>query len=164
MMYGNTTARAAVILALSEPLSYFNVAESMSDVQMAVTTDLIIEEYPYFKMDDLKLCFKNAMKGEYGRVYNRIDGQMVLLWLKQYNIDRCTLADEISYNEHKQIASNSDEEISYQEYLAELSKRAKAGSVESQHALEVSNRINNQLRDKSLNQRKEDLEKFYNSR
>ena len=56
----------------------------MSATQVATTVDLIIEEYPYMKTDDFKLCFKNAMKMKYGENYNRIDGSIIMGWLREY--------------------------------------------------------------------------------
>ena len=55
---GETKSRAAVVFLLADALEFFNATETMSDVQVAITVDLIMEEYPYFKMDDLNLCFK----------------------------------------------------------------------------------------------------------
>ena len=65
----------------------------MSATQVATTVDLIIEEYPYMKTDDFKLCFKNAMKMKYGENYNRIDGSIIMGWLREYNKERCAVAD-----------------------------------------------------------------------
>lgn len=104
---GETKARAAVVYLLADALEFFNAAETMSDVQVAMTVDLIIEEYAYMKLDDIKLCFKNAMKMKYGKIYNRIDGQVIMSWFKEYNKERCSTADNQSYNEHK--AHNAEE-------------------------------------------------------
>lgn len=86
---GENHARAIVVILLSEVVSFFNASNTMNDSQVAMTTDLIIEEYPYFKIDDLKLAFRNAMKGRYGEIYNRLDGSVIMQWLKQYNHERC---------------------------------------------------------------------------
>lgn len=101
MEFGENHARAIVVILLSEVVDFFNASNTMNDSQVAITTDLIIEEYPYFKIDDLKLAFRNAMKGRYGEIYNRLDGSVIMGWLNQYNRERCAKADVISYNEHK---------------------------------------------------------------
>ncbi|KAA6340119.1 hypothetical protein EZS27_011997 [termite gut metagenome] len=67
--------------------------------QTADTAELIIDHYGYLKIDDFKLCFNKAKMGMYGTVY-RMDGQVILSWLKQYINDRINAAEEISYNEH----------------------------------------------------------------
>lgn len=117
----------------------------MSDGQIAMTADLILEEYPYFKTDDLKLCFRNAMKMKYGEIYNRIDGQVIMSWLKAYNRERCEAADNQSYNEYKALMSDevkrSADGLFYEEYHAELELRADSGDKEAIKALEISNSI-----------------------
>jgi hypothetical protein len=146
---GIESARAAIVFLVADLIEFFNTGETMSDVQIATTIDLIIEEYPYFKMDDLKLCFKNAMKQKYGRVYNRLDGAMIMGWLQQYNKDRCMVADNISYNEHKSCLAEEkrcNDGIFYEDYKAELQRRADSGDKEAIKALEMSNNIASFLR------------------
>ena len=137
-IHGETVARATVSYLLSEALEFFNVKETMSDVQVAITVDLILEEYPYMQTDDLKLCFKNAMKLKYGQIYNRIDGQIVMSWLRAYDIERAEKADIDSYNKHKEIISKEENGLYYDEYLAELEIRAAQGAEEAIKALEFS--------------------------
>lgn len=120
----------------------------MTDIQAAMTVDLIIEEYPYMKLDDLKLCFKNAMKMKYGNIYNRIDGQVIMSWFRAYNKERCAVADTQSWNNHK---ANLSEEtsytngLSYEEYRNELKRRVEEGDEEAANALRISNEITSYL-------------------
>ena len=117
----------------------------MSDVQVAMTVDLILEEYPYMQTDDLKLCFKNAMKLKYGQIYNRIDGQIIMSWLKAYDVERAEKADIDSYNKHKEIISKEENGLYYDEYLAELEKRAGQGDEEAIKSLELSSMVKKML-------------------
>ncbi len=120
----------------------------MSATQVATTVDLIIEEYPYMKTDDFKLCFKNAMKMKYGENYNRIDGSIIMGWLREYNKERCAIADNQSWNNHK---ANLSEEtsyttgLSYEEYRNELERRVEEGDEEAVNALRISNEITSYL-------------------
>ena len=93
---GEIKARAAVVYLIADALEFFNASETMSDTQVVTTVDLIIEEYPYMKTDDIKLCFKNAMKMKYGKLYNRIDGSIIMSWFHEYNKERCAVADNQS--------------------------------------------------------------------
>lgn len=116
----------------------------MTATQVAMTVDLIIEEYPYMKTDDFKLCFKNAMKMKYGENYNRIDGSIIMGWLREYNKERCALADNQSWNNHK--ANLSEERkptdgIFYNEYRRELEDKAAEGDEDAAKALNLSNEI-----------------------
>lgn len=100
------------------------------------------------KTDDFKLCFKNAMKMKYGENYNRIDGSIIMGWLREYNKERCAVADNQSWNNHK---ANLSEEtsyangLSYQEYRNELERRVEEGDEEAVNALRISNEITSYL-------------------
>lgn len=134
---------------LAEALEFFNVRETMNDRQVALTVDLILEEYPYLKTDDLKLCLRRAMKLCYGELYNRIDGQVILGWLRAYNRERCAEADRQSYNEHKaHLAEQArpTEGLFYQQYRDELERRARAGDAEARRRLELSDNLARRLR------------------
>lgn len=120
----------------------------MSAMQVITTVDLIIEEYPYMKTDDFKLCFKNAMKMKYGENYNRIDGSIIMGWLREYNKERCATADNQSWNEHKaNISENGKPSIGlcYEEYRKELEEKAALGDKEALEALELSNSISTSI-------------------
>lgn len=162
---GETKSRAAVVLLLADALEFFNATETMSDIQVAMTVDLIMEEYPYFKMDDLKLCFKNAMKMKYGRIYNRIDGQVIMSWLREYNKERCAAADTQSWNEHKSHIADELKPMSsmfYEEYRTELEKRAASGDESAINALRISNSLMDELSKRKFEKQKMQLEEFYN--
>ena len=162
---GETKARAAVVYLLADALEFFNATETMSDTQAATTVDLIIEEYPYMKLDDIKLCFKNAMKMKYGKIYNRIDGQVIMSWLKEYNKERCTIADNQSWNEHKANISDNSKMLAigfyYDEYRADLELRVAEGDKDAIKALELSNHMSASLLKRKFEKQKKDLDEYY---
>ena len=142
--FGEPQARAVLVILIADALEFFNVSNTMSATQVATTVDLIIEEYPYMKTDDFKLCFKNAMKMKYGNIYNRIDGQVIMSWLREYNKERCAVADNQSWNFHKENLSeevNYTSGLSYEEYRNELKLRVEQGDEEAAKALSLSNEI-----------------------
>lgn len=163
---GVLVARAAVAYVIAETLDFFNVSETMNDSQVAFTTDLILEEYPYFKLDDLKLCFRNAMKLKYGNVYNRIDGQIIFRWLKQYNIDRCNLAERDSFNNHKRLLEESQksEGLFFDNYRKQLEERVRDGDKSATEALKSSNWIGEELKRRRINKQKAENEEFWRKR
>lgn len=137
----------------------------MSDTQVTMTVDLIIEEYPYMKPDDFKLCFKNAMKMKYGKLYNRIDGQIIMNWLREYNKERCAIADNQSWNEYKANVSD-DGKVStvgfyYDEYRANLESRAATGDKDAIRSLELSNGISASILERKFAKQKEYLDEYY---
>lgn len=147
--FGQTGVRAAVAYLISEALEFFNASNTMSDTQVALTVDLIIEEYPYFKTDDVKLALRNAMKMKYGQIYNRIDGQVIMGWMQDYNRERCTVADMVSYNDHKRILHENStplrEGVYYDQYVADLKKKASEGDKEAKKLLELSEEVTRKM-------------------
>jgi len=120
---GEMGIRALIVYAITDLISYFNIGKVMSAEQVAQTTDLIIEEYSQLKIDDFKLCFNRAKKGEYGQVYDRLDGQVIFGWLEKYAIERFRTADNISYYEHlenKQSFLNTSERLKKEAHEREL--------------------------------------------
>ena len=158
---GEMATRAVVVLLISEALDFFNTTQTMSDTQVAVTADLIIEEYPYFQTDDLKLAFRNAMKGHYGDVYNRIDGSVILGWLKRYNKERCARADVISFNEHsRHLLEQKEEGCFYDDYRRMIEEKASTGDKEALAALRRSDETLNFIKRKQLEKQKRQLDEF----
>jgi len=97
--FGENKLRAFLAKIIIDVVTFFNVGKTMNDIQAAQTADLIIDEYYFFKPDDFKLCFTRAKKGLYGKVYDRIDGQIIFDWLNSYCKDRLNEAENMSINE-----------------------------------------------------------------
>ena len=158
---GEATARAVLVLLVNDMLDFFNAGNDMNDTQVALTVDFILEEYPYMQADDIALCFRNAMKGKYGKLYNRIDGQIIMGWLREYNRERCTVASEQSYNEHKAYLSEESKPtqgIFYAEYRARLERRANGGDQEAKRLLDLSDGLIEELEKRKHFKEKDDLE------
>ena len=85
------------------------------------------------------------MKLKYGQIYNRIDGQIIMSWLKSYDVERAEKADIDSYNKHKEIISKEENGLYYDEYLAELKRKAAQGDEEAIRALEMSGMVKKML-------------------
>ena len=158
---GEAKARSVLVLIVNDMLDFFNAAGDMNDTQVAMTVDFILEEYPYMQADDITLCFRNAMKGKYGKLYNRIDGQIIMGWLREYNRERCTVASEQSYNEHKAYLSEESKPtqgIFYAEYRARLERRARVGDQEAKRLLDLSDGLIAELEKRKHFKEKDDLE------
>lgn len=97
--FGEQHLRAFMVHVLNDVVDFFNIGKTMGAVQIASTADLIIEEFYFLKPDDFKLCFNRAKKGSYGKVYDRIDGQVIFEWLNAYTNDRMTTASDTSIQE-----------------------------------------------------------------
>ena len=85
---GELYVKALLTEAIIDLSEFFNVQNNFSERQVVSTVNIIREKYYYFKPDDFKLCFKEAMKGTYGKVYNRLDGSLIMEWLESYETER----------------------------------------------------------------------------
>lgn len=83
-------------------LSFYSTNGTMDALQVADTINLIIDAYPHYTMHDFKLFFKFAKLGYFGEVYGRMDGSVILSWLRKYDIQRDTAAMDASIKEQEQ--------------------------------------------------------------
>jgi hypothetical protein len=113
---GEESAKAVMVLILSDLVDFFNVGNSMNASQVMNTAELVLDAYGYLKIDDFKLCFDQAKRGAYGPVY-RMDGNVILSWIRQYANDRMNAADEASYAQHVSAAGDEKRAYSFQELL-----------------------------------------------
>lgn len=110
--FGEAYMRAFMVKMLNDLIDFFNIGKTMGAVQVAQTADMVIEEYYYFKPDDFKLCFTRAKKGVYGKVYDRIDGQVIFDWLNIYKSERMSVAEELSFQEAEKYKNDQSERTS----------------------------------------------------
>lgn len=103
------------------------------------------------------------MKGKYGEIYNRLDGSVIMGWLKQYNRERCAKADIISYNEHKN-RQKEESGLFYDDYRNQLKLLASNGDKDAQEALRRSDEVLAFMKVKKLEKQKKQLEMYDNER
>lgn len=161
---GENVARAALVILVTDLLSFFNVENTMSVEQVATTINLLMDEYYFLKLDDFKMCFKRVMLGKYGKVYNRIDGQMILEWVHTYLKERTEVADDLSYNAHKASKNESlAQGLFYGEYRQQLEEQAAAGDEEAKKRLSMSDNVGKMFmewRNDSLQEKLEGYERW----
>lgn len=118
---GEQKLQAIMVKWLNSFISFYSTNGTMDAYQVADTINLIIDAYPYYTMYDFKLFFKLAKLGYYGEVYGRIDGSVILSWLRKYDIQRDTEAMELSIKEqeqYKELMNRPQQQgMFYQEYL-----------------------------------------------
>lgn len=120
---GETKARALMVLILSDLVNFFNVGKRMNDVQIAQTADLILDNFYYFNIEDFKLCFNSAKSGYFGKVYDRIDGMVIMDWLKQYENERAENCFNTNYNQHLSQKANEKNAPDFMEVVTNRNKQ-----------------------------------------
>ena len=92
---GEQIAIGVLVSLMDECQQYFNLQQPMKPQQLMLTAELIIEKYYYLRVEELRICFRMAMMGEFGTVYNRIDGQIFFEWILKFLPTRQNVTDQM---------------------------------------------------------------------
>jgi hypothetical protein len=104
---GTNEVRAIMNILLTDLVLFFNVGKMMDAGQIAQTRELLLEDFVHLKPEDFKLCFNRAKKGHYGPLYDRIDGQLILDWLRKYDNERDAEIEIIRANQNRDLKNAS---------------------------------------------------------
>lgn len=135
-------AQALISLAICEVCEFYNVKQSMNDVQIAMTADVILERFWYLKLEEIKKCFRDAVVTE--KVYERLDGSVFLGWLLKYDMERTDIAMQISENEAKAQIAESEQLLigdgtphgTYSDYKQRVLQRVEQEDAKAKEELE----------------------------
>lgn len=86
---------AILTILFNDVIDFFSVGKSMGQVQLVSTIQLVIEDFYYLNIEDFKLCFNNAKRGLYGKIYDRVDGNIIYGWISRYAEDRANVCESI---------------------------------------------------------------------
>jgi hypothetical protein len=129
-------ATIAVMVAMMDSCQqYFNLQQPMNAQQLALTAELMLEDYYYLRVDELQVCFRMAMKGEFGPVYNRIDGQVFFEWLKKFMGKRQSVSERI--NHEKQSNNNIYEMFQHPQIMDAMQQAADKLKIKEEPVREV---------------------------
>lgn len=72
----------------------------MTEIQIKMTAELLLTDIQArnMKPEDFKVMFDNGVKGNYGKSFDRFDGQVIFEWKNQY------FADRMEYCENQNIS------------------------------------------------------------
>lgn len=73
-----------ITLLIIDVVKFYHTTEKMSEAQIFETAFLVINTFPGLTLEDVALAVHKAKSGEYGTIYNRVDGQVILNWLHKY--------------------------------------------------------------------------------
>lgn len=101
--FGDKITKAFLWKELSNLVLFVNVGKSMDMEQIKMTADFIIQDFSNLNLSDFKLFFAKFRKGDFGQLYDRIDGQIIYLALKEYKTIRIESAENASILEASQF-------------------------------------------------------------
>jgi hypothetical protein len=130
---GLTKTRAMLVLALSAITKCLNVSRNMTDQQVAVAADLIIKEYWYYTIPEVKDCLQQALVNE--KLYERLDVNVVMQWFRDYDIRRDEKIIEFQSQEKKRHENEIKEPMkvgsSFDEYRQRVAAKAAQGDKQA---------------------------------
>ena len=95
----------------------------MKDSQIDQTAEMIIDEFPSMKIADILFLFKKAKNGEFGQIYEGLDGLKILTWFRQVWNERLDVAEFQSDNEHINTKIQFEKIIGSERTCGETTKR-----------------------------------------
>lgn len=138
--HGDMAVKLIIMHALKEVRDFFNVGKNLTNPQITITAELIMSQFWYFKIEDIKCCLRRAMLRE--KLFDRLDGNIILGWLKEYDNERTEEAMRISENEESRAVNEvkeSPDTVSYEDYLANLEQRAKSDKDAAELLAQIKN-------------------------
>jgi hypothetical protein len=109
-----------IVLIMLEFQNFYNVKSKLDEYQLYDIAYMIMEEYRHLNLLDIGILFKYAKLGKYGKVYDRIDGGMVLDWVSQYEKARCEIIISNRESEHSQTkveGTRTSESLPFSKFL-----------------------------------------------
>lgn len=82
--FGGQQVVMVFIAEVTRNLAGFNVKENMSKEQIELFCEDFLTEYRHESLADLKIMFKKARLGRYGRAYSYIDSSQIMEWFSKY--------------------------------------------------------------------------------
>lgn len=100
---------AILTIMFNDLIDFFSVGKTMGQSQLVSTIQLVIEDFYYLNIEDFKLCFNNAKRGVYGKIYDRVDGNIIYDWISRYAQERACFCESI---DDRYKTSDTSERIS----------------------------------------------------
>ena len=87
---------------------FFSVGKAMGETQIAETAKLIASEYYFLKVADLQVFANKFKSGYYGQIFDRIDGNVILVALSKYHEERIAVAEAANLEKHKALKEDTE--------------------------------------------------------
>ena len=97
--YGNAFIKAYIALWIVHLSDFLNLGKSLNDVQVKEISRLIANNFQGLSIAEIYLIINNIKMGYYGKLYDRLDGSMIMIWFNQYLDERCNSFEQLSIQE-----------------------------------------------------------------
>lgn len=123
---GHAAAVAILVNAFIHAAKLVNLDKNLTIEQIGEAANDTLDSYGYLKVEEVKFLLKRALRTQ--NVYGRLDYNVLMNWVEQYDAERTEQAIDISHNEEVEAqrrVSDNPEGKDFKTYLAELKERAK---------------------------------------
>lgn len=136
VVFFDNELKAVLIKFIEGMIRFFGFPPTeMSNEQIVMTVNGILEKYYYFRLEDICMCFKKARTdSKYKGFFKRLDGSVIMSWFAMYDKER----DEVIYTltaDHVAPSYNGDE-CSREEYEEILLAKIAGGDLYANESLQ----------------------------
>jgi hemerythrin-like domain-containing protein len=97
---GVETLAAHVISKINYYQEAVGIKNPMNEAQVLLCAKFMIDEHPHLPLKALDIFFDEAIKGNLGEHYNKMDIPTMLQWLKKFENNYFDMVEEQAYAEH----------------------------------------------------------------
>lgn len=97
---GVDTLAAHVVSKINYYQNAVGLNHPMNEAQVLLCAKFMIDKHPHLPLKALDIFFDEAVQGNLGQHYNRMDIPTMLQWLKKFENDYFDMVDEQAYAEH----------------------------------------------------------------
>ena len=98
--YGEENAKKYIISWIIFLDEFLDLKDKGTEFRMMQTASFILKDYYNLTIADLIVIFGRALKGKYGKFYDRLSGATIISWFEDYFEERCNTCEMISIQEH----------------------------------------------------------------
>jgi hypothetical protein len=103
--FGKEEVVRQIVKWLIELNEMMDLNRPMTNAQILMCAQMIMEDYYYLKSTDLALFFTRIIKGEFGEMYESLSLTKIMSWLAVYSEERMNMSAQESHMNHDKIVS-----------------------------------------------------------
>jgi len=103
--FGKEEVVRQIVKWLIELNEMMDLKKPMSNAQILMCSQMIMEDYYYLKSTDMALFFTRIIKGEFGEMYESLSITKIMSWLAIYAEERMNMGAQEQHLKHDKIVS-----------------------------------------------------------
>jgi len=103
IMIADETSKEIVAEMILELNEFSNLSRKMSGPQIIETVNMLLDEYSGLSLQEYQVFFNRIKKGEFGQLYESMDGIKIMTFMKEFYADMVKSYHEFKDEDHQQI-------------------------------------------------------------